>query len=178
MCLTRWTRPLHRVSDHRAQGTDCRGTDAGESAGRVFGCDICQDVCPWNRKAPIAVDPELEPRRELINPALEWLAAMDEAEFERDSSMARRCAEPGFSAFAECWRSRWQQWAASNLPHGLRLARPRRTRDCAQRHDGRSKSWDAFRRVVHYRFRSCRRPFVRAVACRARDCTEQISFKQ
>jgi epoxyqueuosine reductase len=40
-------------------------------------------VCPWNRKAPIAADPELEPRPELINPALEWLAAMDEAEFER-----------------------------------------------------------------------------------------------
>jgi len=52
---------------------------------QVFGCDICQDVCPWNRlprKAPIAVDPELEPRPELINPLLDWLAAMDPSEFE------------------------------------------------------------------------------------------------
>jgi epoxyqueuosine reductase len=49
---------------------------------QVFGCDICQDVCPWNRKAPIGVDPELAAREELVNPALEWLAAMDEQEFE------------------------------------------------------------------------------------------------
>ena len=50
---------------------------------QVFGCDICQDVCPWNRRAPIATDPDLEPRAELVNPLLEWLAELDEAEFER-----------------------------------------------------------------------------------------------
>ena len=29
----------------------------------VFGCDICQDVCPYNRKAPVSPLPEFEPRR-------------------------------------------------------------------------------------------------------------------
>jgi epoxyqueuosine reductase len=47
----------------------------------VFGCDICQDVCPWNRKAPVATAPEFEPRPGLVNPPLDWLAEMSAEEF-------------------------------------------------------------------------------------------------
>ena len=47
----------------------------------VFGCDICQDVCPWNRKAPASAAPEFEPRPGLVNPALAWLAEMSAEEF-------------------------------------------------------------------------------------------------
>ena len=47
----------------------------------VFGCDICQDVCPWNRKAPVTSAPEFEPREGLVNPALDWLAEMQQEEF-------------------------------------------------------------------------------------------------
>jgi epoxyqueuosine reductase len=47
----------------------------------VFGCDICQDVCPWNRKAPATEKPEFQPREGLVNPALAWLAEITEEEF-------------------------------------------------------------------------------------------------
>jgi len=50
---------------------------------QVFGCDICQDVCPWNRKAPPTTATELEPRPGLVNPALEWLAQINPEEVRR-----------------------------------------------------------------------------------------------
>jgi len=65
---------------------------------QIFGCDICQDVCPWNRKSPISIDPELEPREELVNPSLEWLASIDEQQWERlfNGSPVRRAGFLGF----------------------------------------------------------------------------------
>jgi epoxyqueuosine reductase len=73
----------------------------------VFGCDICQDVCPWNRNAPVTQAMELQPRRygkksetkapgpgvssssdvsgerseSLFLPRLEWLVSIDQQEF-------------------------------------------------------------------------------------------------
>jgi epoxyqueuosine reductase len=45
----------------------------------VFGCDICQDVCPWNRRAPVTEDAEFQP--EHFAPDLEKLASLSEEEF-------------------------------------------------------------------------------------------------
>ena len=52
-----------------------------EMGRHIFGCDICQDVCPWNRKAPATDAKEFQPRPELVNPALDWLAEISAEEF-------------------------------------------------------------------------------------------------
>ena len=48
---------------------------------QVFGCDICQDVCPWNRQAPATSSDEFAPREKLVAPELVWLLRLSETEF-------------------------------------------------------------------------------------------------
>lgn len=80
--------------EHRGDLPEELNTGMGR---QVFGCDICQDVCPWNRKAPVGFDPDLMPRAELINPSLDWLAELEEADFERifNGSPVRRTGFAG-----------------------------------------------------------------------------------
>src|SRR5437660_10095961 len=66
----------------------------GPIGNHVFGCVICQDVCPWNRRAPIVTIPQFQPRvfpsseenrtaespppqdESLYLPRLEWLLGL------------------------------------------------------------------------------------------------------
>lgn len=58
----------------------------------VFGCDICQDVCPWNLRAPSTSMQDFIPRnskpetgeaQSLFSPDLEWLLSLSEEEFRQ-----------------------------------------------------------------------------------------------
>jgi epoxyqueuosine reductase len=62
----------------------------------IFGCDICQDVCPWNRKAPLADEPAFEPHH--FAPPLERLASLTEEEFREafHASPIQRAKYSGF----------------------------------------------------------------------------------
>jgi epoxyqueuosine reductase len=50
---------------------------------RIYGCDICLGVCPWNKFAQAAAQPELKARADLAAPELAELAKLDDAAFRQ-----------------------------------------------------------------------------------------------
>jgi len=76
--------------EHRGDFNDQQRADVGDW---VFGCDVCQDVCPWNVSfAQATADPELAPRAGVRAPDLPALLEMDEDAFARqygDTPFAR-----------------------------------------------------------------------------------------
>ena len=62
------------------------------SSGWVYGCDVCQDVCPWNRFRQESAQPAYAPRPALLSPSARSLADMSETQFSeqfRGSSIKR-----------------------------------------------------------------------------------------
>ena len=58
--------------------------DAREGIGHhLFGCDICQDVCPWNRRAPSSEDAAFQPKHGLIWPELQTLLKWTDDDWTR-----------------------------------------------------------------------------------------------
>jgi len=51
--------------------------------GKLYGCDVCQETCPWNRRTPVSQEPAFRPA-EGMNPVdLAQLAAMDDETYRR-----------------------------------------------------------------------------------------------
>jgi epoxyqueuosine reductase len=55
----------------------------GALGSQVYGCDICQDVCPWNRRAAVSDDAAWQPREALFYPRLIDLCRRTDDEWRR-----------------------------------------------------------------------------------------------
>jgi epoxyqueuosine reductase len=66
--------------EHRGDIPEAMAAEVGT---HVFGCDICQEVCPWNQTAPRSRDPHWQPRPVWDEPTVSELAEMSDADLDR-----------------------------------------------------------------------------------------------
>lgn len=86
-CISNWNIEMKDELD------DTKGSAMGEW---MFGCDICQDVCPWNRKARHGRIEDLKPRRGIPDKSLEEWEELEQEEYEKlfNGSTIRRAKYP------------------------------------------------------------------------------------
>lgn len=63
----------------------------------AFGCDVCQEVCPWNRKAPVAGDPAFRAEMSRAELSLDRLLQLGENGFDREFANSP-LSRPGYEA--------------------------------------------------------------------------------
>jgi len=69
-----------------------------QSGNNIFGCDICQDVCPWNGESKTGNEKSFLPRQGLFEPELRTLAGLDQQQFSKlfKNSPIKRSKRRGF----------------------------------------------------------------------------------
>jgi epoxyqueuosine reductase len=87
-CISYWT------VEHRGEFPE---EVRKELRGRIFGCDICQETCPWNENVPVSPMGDFAPREGIANPDLEWMANLSHKEYDERflGSVMRRAGYEG-----------------------------------------------------------------------------------
>ena len=140
---------------------------------RIYGCDDCLAVCPWNKFAAATHEPGFLPRAELSAPRLADLAGLDDAEFRRvfSGSPIKRTGrdrfvrnvliaignsgEPGLAQVAEARLTdasplvrAMAVWALSRLADAAMCTRLRNAHRPTETDEHVRAEWDAVRGAV------------------------------
>ena len=65
-----WNKPIPKELDKKLENW-------------IFGCDICQDVCPWNRFQKTTSEKRYMPKDDNVNPKLNEIAKLSQIEFKK-----------------------------------------------------------------------------------------------
>jgi epoxyqueuosine reductase len=97
--------PTKALNDYQLDATRCISYWTIEQRGEIpkelqqnighhlFGCDICQEVCPWNHAIPLTNESSFGPRNGLFHPSLDDLSRIDAQSFQKTfkHSPIKRC---------------------------------------------------------------------------------------